>query len=95
MSTASPTRCSTIGNGKKTNLSIGSSEMAGTTICSPLLAVQAVPTSALLVHSGCSDICSSVHQRYEAEFNPLHMNWVLVDETKGNCRAQMRWVVDR
>jgi hypothetical protein len=45
MSTASPTRCSTIGNGKKTNLSIGSSEMAGTTICSPLLAVQAVPTA--------------------------------------------------
>jgi hypothetical protein len=33
--------------------------------------------------------------QYEAEVNPLHMNWVLVDDTKGNPRPQMRWVVDR
>ena len=25
---------------------------------------------------------------------PLHMNWVLVDDKKGNPRAQMRWVVE-
>jgi hypothetical protein len=33
--------------------------------------------------------------QYEADFNPLHMNWALVDDTKGNPRLQMRWVVDR
>jgi len=25
----------------------------------------------------------------------LEMNWVLVDDTKGNHRAQMQWVVER
>jgi hypothetical protein len=29
----------------------------------------------------------------EADFNPLHMNSVLVDDTKGNPRVQMRWAV--
>jgi hypothetical protein len=61
-------------------------------MCSPIV----VPsTSASLVQSGCGDICSTVHEKYEAEFNPLHMNWILVNDTKGNHRAQMRWVVDR
>jgi len=41
------------------------------------------------------DICPPVHEKYEAEFHPLHMKWVLVDDTKGNPRPQMRWVVDR
>jgi hypothetical protein len=47
------------------------------------------------VQSGCCDIWPPVHEKYEAEFNPLHMTWVLVDDTKGNQQAQMRWVVDR
>ena len=64
-------------------------------MCSPMLTVQAAPTSASLVQGACCDICPPVHEKYEAEFNPLHMNWVLVDDTKGNPRAQMRWVVDR
>ena len=64
-------------------------------MCSPMLAAQTAPTSASLVQGACSDTCPPVHQKYEAEFNPLHMNWVLVDDTKGNPRAQMRWVVDR
>ena len=59
------------------------------------VAAQAAPTSASLVQSGCCDIWPPVHEKYEAEFNPLHMNWVLVDDTKGNQQAQMRWVVDR
>jgi hypothetical protein len=86
---------STIGEEVKTNLSIGSSEIGGTTMCSPMLSVQAAPTSASLVQGACCDICPSVHEKYEAEFHPLHMNWVLVDDTKGNPRPQMRWVVDR
>lgn len=65
-------------------------------MCSPMLTVQAAPGGVSLVQGGCSEICSPVHEEYEAEFNPLHMNWVfLVDDTEGNHRAQMRWVVDR
>ena len=48
----------------------------------------------LIVQDTCCDICPPVHEKYEAEFNPLHMNWVLVDDTKGNPRAQLRWVVE-
>jgi hypothetical protein len=60
-------------------------------MCSPMLAAQAAPTSASLVQGAYCDICPPVHEKYEAEFNPLHMKRVLVDDT----RAQMRWVVDR
>jgi hypothetical protein len=54
-----------------------------------------VPSGAPLVQRARCDICPPVHEKYEAEFDSLHMNWVLVDDTKGNHRAQMRWVVDR
>jgi hypothetical protein len=65
-------------------------------MCSPMLTVQGVPTSVSLVQGDCSEICPPVHEKYQAEFNPLHMNWVFpVDDTEGNHRAQMRWVVDR
>ena len=64
-------------------------------MCSPMLTVQTPPTSASLVQGACCDICAPVHEKYEPGLNPLHMNWVLVDDTKGNPRAQMRWVVDR
>jgi hypothetical protein len=63
-------------------------------MCSPMLIVQAAPTSTTIVQGFCCDICTPVHQRYEAEFNPLHMNWVLVYDTKGNHRAQIQWVVE-
>jgi len=94
MNAASPTRGSTIGEEKKANLSIGSSGIGGTTMCSPMLTVQAAQNSALLVQGACCDICPPVHEKYEVEFNPLHMDWVLVDDTKGNPRAQMRWMVE-
>jgi hypothetical protein len=63
-------------------------------MCSLMLSVQAAPTSASLVQAAYRDICPPDHDKYEAEFNPLHMNWVLVDDTKANSRAQMQWVVD-
>jgi hypothetical protein len=63
-------------------------------MCSPMLTVQAAPTNASFVQGACCDI-PPVHEKYEAEFNALHMKWALVDDTKGNPRAQMRWVVDR
>ena len=68
--------------------------MGGTTMCSPMLTVQAAPTSASLMQNACCDICPPVHEKSEPEFNSLHMNWGLVDETKGNSQAQMRWVVE-
>ena len=95
MNAASPIHGSTMGEKEKTSLSIGSSEIGGTTMSSPMLTVQAAPTSASLAQGACRDICPPVHEKYEIEFNPLHMNWVLVDDTKGNLRTQMRWVGDR
>jgi hypothetical protein len=62
-------------------------------MCSSILILQAASTSASIVKGACYDICPPVHEKYEAEFNPLHMNWVMVDDTKGHFRAQMRWVV--
>jgi hypothetical protein len=64
-------------------------------MCSLMLSLQAAPTSASLVLGAYCDICPPVHERYEVDFNPPHMNWVLVDDTKANPRAQVRWVVDR
>ena len=64
-------------------------------MCSPMLTVQAWPTSAPLVQNTRCPINPPVHEKYEAEFNSLHMNWVLVDEAKDNHGVQMRWVVDR
>jgi len=61
-------------------------------MCPPI--VQAAQNSALLVQGACCDIYPPVHEKYEAEFNPLHMDWVLVDDTTGNPRAQMRWMVE-
>ena len=64
-------------------------------MCSPMLTVHAAPTSASLLQGGCCDIHPPIQEEYVTEFNHVHMNWVLVDDTKGNLRAQVRWVVDR
>ena len=64
-------------------------------MCSPILTVLAAPTSASLAQDACGDIFPPVHEKYEAKINALHMNWVLVDDTKGNLRTQMRWVGHR
>ncbi len=63
-------------------------------MCSPMLTVQAARTNSSLVQGACCGI-PPVHEKYETEFNPLHMNWVMVDDTKGHFQAQVRWVVDR
>jgi len=64
-------------------------------MCSLMLSVEAAPTSASLAQGAYCDFYLPVHEKYEADFSPLHMNWVLVDDTKANPRARMRWVVDR
>jgi hypothetical protein len=72
MNVASPTGDSTIGEEEKTNLSIGSSEIGGMTMCSPMLTVQAAPTSASLLQGGCGDTCPSVNEKDEVELQ-LHI----------------------
>jgi hypothetical protein len=47
------------------------------------------------VQASWFEICHPTNEECEAESNPLHLNWVLIDDTKGNHRAQMLWVVDR
>ena len=64
-------------------------------MCSPMPTVQAAPPSASLPQGGGCDIFLPVHEKYDAEFNPLHMNWVLVDDTRGNPSVHMRWVGGR
>jgi hypothetical protein len=61
---------------------------------SPMLAVPAEPTSASLVQGSCCDVYSAVHEKYEVKFNPVHMTWVLIDDTNGKLRAQARWVLE-
>jgi hypothetical protein len=95
MNAASPIMIRRLVKKAKTNLSIGGSEIGGTIMCSLMVSVQAAPTSVSLVQGAYCDTCTPVHEKYEAQFNPLHMNWALVDDAKANPRAQMRWVVDR
>jgi hypothetical protein len=64
-------------------------------MCSRMLTVPSESAGASLVQGGCSGIFPPVHEKYEAEYNSLHMSWVLVDDAKGNHRIQMRWVVER
>ena len=61
-------------------------------MCSSIPTVPAAPTRASLMQGACCDICPPVHEKFAAEFNPLHMNWVLVNDSRGNPHAQMRWV---
>jgi hypothetical protein len=60
-----------------------------------MLPVYSELTGASLVRDGRREISAPIHERYEKKSNSLHMSWVLVDDTKGNHRIQMRWVVDR
>lgn len=61
---------------------------------SPMLTAQCAPPSAIPPQDACCDICPPVPEKYETEINPPHMNWVLVNDTEGSPRAQMRWVVE-
>lgn len=54
-----------------------------------MLTVQAAPTGVSPVQT--SGIGSPVHKENEPE---LHLNWDLVDDTRGNHRVQMRWTVE-
>jgi len=59
---------------------------------SPVVTRQTAMTTTPLVQVACCDICS--HEKEEAEFHPLHMDWVLIIDAKGNPRPPMHWLVD-
>ena len=80
---------------EKTNLRKGNSEIGGTIMCSSMLTLQAGITRTSLVQCACCDIFPAVHEKDEAEFHLLHLNWLPVTDTNGNLRLQMQWVVDR
>jgi len=44
-----------------------------------------------LTQAAYYEIRRSVHEKNETEVCPLHMDWVVVTETNGNRRLQMRW----
>jgi len=46
-----------------------------------------------LIRAACCDICRPAHEKGEAEFRPLRMNWAVVTDTNGNRRLQMRWQI--
>jgi hypothetical protein len=64
-------------------------------MCSRMLTGQSLLTGGSLVQGGWFEIYRPINEECEAESNPLHVNWVVIDDTKGNHRAQMLWVVDR
>jgi hypothetical protein len=64
-------------------------------MCSQMLTVHLESTGTSLVQRDCSEIAPPIHERHQAGFNLLHTNWILVNDIKGNSRAQMQWVVDR
>lgn len=59
-------------------------------MCPSILSRQAAATTTSVFQVATSEIGS--HE--EAEFHPLHMDWVLLSDTKGGLRPGMRWLVD-
>ena len=63
-------------------------------MCSSLslqpVAVRAKP----LTQVASYEVCRPVHDTVEREFHPVHMNWVVVTDMKGNRRLQISWRVN-
>ena len=60
-------------------------------MCSSTLALQSAATISVF-QLALPDVCSRVE--HEAEFHPLHLDWVLVADTHGDRRPSMHWGVD-
>ena len=56
------------------------------------LSRQAEATANSAFQFPASDICTS--QKANGEFHHLHMAWILADDTNGNPRPRMHWLVD-
>ena len=67
-------------------------QKVGTHMCSPTLTPQTAAKATSLLHVASSEVPSL--EKEEAEFHPMHMDWVPVADTKGDPRPRMRWLVD-
>lgn len=63
-----------------------------TDTCSPTLSRQTSATATSLLQVASSEIRSLEND--EAEFHPMHMDWVPVADTKGDPRPRMHWRFD-
>jgi hypothetical protein len=88
MNAASQTRGSTIGKKEDRILNMQFRDKRNDHVLSNANR-QSLLTGASLVQGGWFEIYRPINEAYEAESNPLHVNWVLIDDTKGNHRAQM------
>jgi hypothetical protein len=61
-------------------------------MCSPSLIRPTATRTALLVQAASSEICS--REKGEAEFRPLHVDWRMVADKKGDPRPRMHWRVE-
>jgi len=60
-------------------------------MCSTRLTQQAATIMTKPLMQAVGGDISPVHEKREAPFHPLCMNWVVVTDTKGNRRTEMRW----
>lgn len=60
-------------------------------MCSPIVTVQAAVSSASLVQHACSTTWLPWYERGETKLHSLQMKWVVVTDTNGTRRPEMRW----
>jgi hypothetical protein len=44
-----------------------------------------------LTVAACNDIYRPAHEKADAEFRRVYMNWIVVSDTNENRRLQMHW----
>ena len=67
-------------------------QKVGMHMCSPTLTRQTAARTTSVVQVASSEIRSL--EKEEAEFHRMHMDWVLVADTKQDPQPRMRWLVD-
>jgi len=72
-------------------ISKGNSDTRKTLMCSSILASESASATISLFQLASPEACSRLEQ--EAEFHRLHIDWVLVTDTKGDRRPSMHWQV--
>ena len=61
-------------------------------MCSTTVTLQPVTMAVKpLTQAASFESWRPVHETGAAKFHPVHMNWMVVTDTKGNRRLQMRW----
>jgi hypothetical protein len=63
--------------------------------CTTLTMGAATMATKQFERADCCDICWSAHDKCEAAFRLLRMNWVVATDVNGIRRPQMRWRTNR